>query len=588
MVRTALPGAGRSSELFGRLTRRQFLRGVTSLAVGASAAGLLAACAPQAPAAPSGQQQAPAAVSTAVVPKDISGAATAAPAAPAAAAGPTSAAPAAAAPTVAPTAAPTARGGMLSAAQEVDPVQLDPNTSSNFSALQAYEHVYESLTGYDEKTNIIPALAEKWETPNDTTYVFSLRKSVKFHNGQDLTAADVAYSIERGLDEKTASPWRSLLTPIKSIEVKDPLTVQFNLSAPYPGLLGAFAVLRNSGIFPKDWDKSNDPKLQAVGTGPFKLTEFVPTDHLTFQKNADYWDKGRPKLDGVTFKIMLDQNARIAALRSSQIQYAVVDAQGAEQLKGQQGIQVLQSPSAWLAVHPFNVSRKPFDDKRVRQALRMAVDTKEVIQKAVFGAGVPSGAVANGFGDWGLPESDLKYVKPDLEKAKQLLAEAGFPNGFETTITCSPQYPEFVATSLVCQEAWKKIGVNANVEQLEWGTYVKRASKAAGFDYDVGATAYTFRPDPDGYVYSTYKTDAEGNNGYSDPKMDQLLDQARSTTDQAKRKELYFQIQKMIEEDVPVMYWYVKFNIEAVTDKVGGYKQSFTQRRIFLKDTTIG
>jgi peptide/nickel transport system substrate-binding protein len=594
MVRTMRVGGG---EPPFRLTRRRFLRGVTGLTLGASAAGLLAACAPQAPSAPaaSGQQQAPAqAAATAVVPKDISGAATAAPAkpaAPAAAPAATTAPAAAAAPTAAPAAAaaPAAKpGGMLVGAQEVDPVQLDPFTSSNFSALQAYEFVYESLTGYDEKTQIIPALAEKWEMPDDKTYVFTLRKGVKFHNGQDLTGADVAYSIEKAMDEKTGSPWRSLFTPVKSIEVKDPLTVQFNLSTVYPGLLGAFAVLRNSGIIPKAWDKTGNTKLQAVGTGPFKLSEFVPTDHLTYQKNADYWDKGRPKLDGMTFKIMLDQNARIAALRSGQIQYAAVDAQGAEQLKGQQGIQVIQSPSAWLAVHPFNPSRKPFVDKRVRKALRMAVDTKEVIQKAVFGAGVPSGAIANGFGDWGLPESELKYAKPDIEGAKKLLAEAGFPNGFETSITCSPQYPEFVATSLVCQEAWKKIGVNAKVEQIEWGAYTKRSSKAGGFDYDIGATAFTFRPDPDGYVYAYYKTGAENNSGYSDPKMDDLLEQARTTSDTAKRKELYKQVQLMVEDEVPSMFWYVKNNIEAVTDKLSGYKQSFTLRRMFLKDSSIG
>jgi len=477
---------------------------------------------------------------------------------------------------------------MLVAAQEVDPVQLDPYASSNFSALQAYEFVYESLTGYDEKTQIIPALAESWETPNETTFVFHLRKGVKFHNGQDMTGADGAYSLETALDEKTGSPWRSLLTPIKSIEVKDPATVQINLTAPYPGLLGAFSVLRASAIVPKDWYKVDGAKLQAIGTGPFKLGEFVPTDHLTYQKFPDYWDKGRPKLDGMTFKIMLDQNARIAALRSGQIQYAALDAQGAEQLKGQTGIQVLQSPSAWLAVHPFNVSRKPFDDKRVRQALRMAVDTKEVIQKAVFGAGVPSGAIANGFGDWGLKESDLLYNKPDIEGAKKLLAEAGFPNGFQTTITCSPQYPEFVATSLVCQEAWKKIGVDAKVEQIEWGAYTKRSSKAGGFDYEIGATAFTFRPDPDGYVYSYYKTGGENNTGYSNPKMDDLLEQARTTLDQAKRRDLYTQIQKIADEDAVWMYWYVKNNVEAVTDKVGGFKQSFTQRRIFLKDTTLG
>jgi len=569
--------------------------------MGASAAGLLAACAPQAPSAPaSSGQQAPAqSVATAVVPKDISGAATAAPAAPAAAAAPTQAAPAskpaeakpaeAKPAAAAPTPAPAAKtGGTLIAAQEVDPVQLDPYASSNFSALQAYEFIYESLTGYDEKTQIVPALAERWETPNDTTYVFHLRKGVKFHNGQEMTGADVAYSLETAVDEKTGSPWRSLLTPIKSVEVKDPYTVQVNLTSPYPGLLGAFSVLRASAIIPKDWYKNNNPKLQAMGTGPFKLAEFVPTDHVTYQRHTDYWDKGRPQLEGMTFKIMLDQNARIAALRSGQIQMATLDAQGAEQLKGQAGLQVLSSPSAWLTTHPFNVSRKPFDDKRVRQALRMAVDTKEVIQKAVFGAGVPSGAIATGFGDWALPESELKYTKPDVEGAKKLLAEAGHPNGFATTILCSPQYPEFVATSLVCQEAWKKLGVDAKVEQVEWGTYVKRASKAAGFDYDIGATAFTFRPDPDGYLYLYYKTGGDSNTGYSDPKMDDLLEQARVTTDQAKRKQLYLEIQKMAEDEALWMYWYVKNNIEAVTDKVGGYKQSFTQRRIFLKDTTVG
>ncbi|HZO31162.1 MAG TPA: ABC transporter substrate-binding protein [Chloroflexota bacterium] len=601
MVRTADSGSDRSGRRAARLSRRHFLRGVTSVAMGASAAGLLAACAPQAPSAPaSSGQQAPAqSVATAVVPKDISGAATAAPAAPAAAAAPTQAAPAskpaeakpaeAKPAAAAPTPAPAAKtGGTLIAAQEVDPVQLDPYASSNFSALQAYEFIYESLTGYDEKTQIVPALAERWETPNDTTYVFHLRKGVKFHNGQEMTGADVAYSLETAVDEKTGSPWRSLLTPIKSVEVKDPYTVQVNLTSPYPGLLGAFSVLRASAIIPKDWYKNNNPKLQAMGTGPFKLAEFVPTDHVTYQRHTDYWDKGRPQLEGMTFKIMLDQNARIAALRSGQIQMATLDAQGAEQLKGQAGLQVLSSPSAWLTTHPFNVSRKPFDDKRVRQALRMAVDTKEVIQKAVFGAGVPSGAIATGFGDWALPESELKYTKPDVEGAKKLLAEAGHPNGFATTILCSPQYPEFVATSLVCQEAWKKLGVDAKVEQVEWGTYVKRASKAAGFDYDIGATAFTFRPDPDGYLYLYYKTGGDSNTGYSDPKMDDLLEQARVTTDQAKRKQLYLEIQKMAEDEALWMYWYVKNNIEAVTDKVGGYKQSFTQRRIFLKDTTVG
>ncbi|HYM68689.1 MAG TPA: ABC transporter substrate-binding protein, partial [bacterium] len=126
------------------------------------------------------------------------------------------------------------KGGTLIAAQEVDPVSLDPHTDANFSSLQGFEHIYESLTGYDEKTNIVPALAEKWEITNGSkTYTFHLRANVKFHNGQTMTADDVKYSIERVLDPKTASGWRSWVESIKEIKVIDPLTVQMNLDAPY-------------------------------------------------------------------------------------------------------------------------------------------------------------------------------------------------------------------------------------------------------------------------------------------------------------------------------------------------------------------
>lgn len=580
------------SSLVRPITRRGVLRVTGAVMLATAGESLLAACGAT-PGVPSGAASTPS--GSGATP---SAAPTAAPAS--AAPAPTATLSAAVAPanisgnatavaTTGPANAPTGaikRGGTLVAAQEVDPVQLDADTSSNFSALQAYEQVYESLTGYNARTEIVPALATSWDTPDPKTYIFHLRSGVKFHDGTELTADDVAYSIERGYDPQTASPWRSLTSAIKAIKVKDKATVEIDLSDTYPGLLGALAALRNTGIMPKDFAKNHNTKLEAVGTGPFRLAEYVPTDHLTYQRNPSYWDPGLPYLDTLTYKIMLDQNARIAALRAGQIKYAFLDAQGADQLKGQSGINVLQSPSAWLAVHPINVKRKPFDNVKVRQALRWAVDINEVIQKAVFGAGVPSGPIAAGFGNWGLPADQLVYTKADIPKAKQLLAEAGYPNGFKTSILCSPQYPEFVATSLVCQNAWKQIGVDCQVKQVEWGTYVKQAA-APGYDYDIGATAFTFRPDPDGYVYSSFVTGKEGNNGYSNPKVDKLLTDARSTLDNAKRKELYDQAQKILLDDVPFFWWYVKNNIDALTTDVQGYQQSFTGRRIFFKTSWI-
>jgi peptide/nickel transport system substrate-binding protein len=484
-------------------------------------------------------------------------------------------------------------GGTLVAAAEIDPISLDPHTNSNFSSIQAFDHIYESLTSYDEKTNIVPALAQSWDVTNGgKTYTFKLRPNVKFHNGQPMTAEDVKYSIERVIDPKTASPWKNWLDPIKEMKILDPLTIQMNLDAPFP-LLGSFAGMRAAGIIPKGLAEKENLKIKAIGTGPFKLAEYVPQDHVTYARNADYWDKPLPYLDGMVFKILTEENARLAALRAGQIQYAYLSAQGATQLEGVPTVSVMKSPYAWVVLHYINVYAKPLNDARVRRAMRMAVDTNEVIQKAVFGAGVPSGPVPTGYGDWFLDPQTLPYNKPDVEGAKKLLAEAGYPNGgFTIDIKCSPQYPEFVATTLVVQSSLKKIGIDVTVSQMEWGAFVALNTKTIRSGGKEGgqifASANTFRPDPDGYLYPYFHSQGNLNEGgYNNPKLDPLLAEARSSGNPAERRRLYQQIQRTVLEDSPNWWWYAKFNIEAVSSKVHGYAQSFTGRRLFLKRTWL-
>ena len=159
-----------------------------------------------------------------------------------------------------------------------------------------------------------------------------------------MTADDVKYSIDRVLDPKTASPWISWLKAIKEIKVVDPLTVQMNLDAPYP-LLGSFAGIRASGIIPKGLAEQENLKIKGIGTGPFKLVEYVPQDRIVYARNPDYWDKSLPYLDGMVFKVLTEENARIAALRAGQIQYAFLSGQGAAQLEGAPGITVNKSPT---------------------------------------------------------------------------------------------------------------------------------------------------------------------------------------------------------------------------------------------------
>jgi len=486
------------------------------------------------------------------------------------------------------------RGGTLTAAQEVDPLTLDPHKNSNFSALQGYEGVYESLTGYDEKTNVVPALAQKWEITNGgKTYVFHLRPNVKFHSGQAMTADDVQYSIGRVLDPKTAAPLRSWFDSIKEIRVIDPLTVEMNLDAPYPDLLSAFAALRASAIMPKGFAEQTNLTTKAIGTGPFKLVEYAPQEHISYTRNPDYWDQPLPYLDGMTFKVLGEENARLAALHAGQIEYAALSAQGAAQLGSAPGIQVLKAPYAWLGVHEINVSKKPLDDARVRRALRMAVDTREIIQKAVYGGGVPSGPINTGFANWALDPRTLSYLTPDVDAAKKLLAEAGYPNGgFAIEIKCSPQYPEIVASSLVIQQALRALNVNVNVVQMEWGALsaaITQAVQTGGRDGgEVFATANTFRPGPDGYIYPFFNSRGSYNLGnYSNPNLDRLMVEARQISNQDQRRSLYTEIQRTLLVDSPYWWWYAKFNTEALSAKFHGYQQSFTGRRIFLKKTWI-
>jgi peptide/nickel transport system substrate-binding protein len=480
------------------------------------------------------------------------------------------------------------RGGVLQAAQDVDPISLDPHANANVSALQGYEHAYESLTTYDEQLNVLPALAARWEIAADQrTYTFHLRPGVKFHNGQTLIGDDVKYSIERVLDPRTASPFRNVFAVIDDVTVLDPLTVRVHLTEPYPGLLAEFASLRASAVVPNRIADRVNLKLQAVGTGPFRLTEYVPQDHFTYVRHEDYWARPLPYLDGMAFKILPEEDARIAGVKAGQLHYAGLSAQGARAVRAVPGLRILQSPFAWAAAHRLNVGQKPLDDARVRRAIRLAVDTQEVIQKAVYGAGVPTGPLPTGFGGWALPPAALPYQKPDLEGARKLLAAAGYPNGgFTITVKCSPQYPEFVAFSVVLQAAAQKLGITVDVQQLEWGAYLKATARP--FDFQLGATAWTFRSDPDGYLFPFFHSTGVFNAGpYRNPRVDGLLEEARRTPGRAERVRLYREIQHLLLEDAAAFWYYVKINFEALSARVEGYAQSFTGRRMFLRNAWL-
>lgn len=537
----------------GQISRREFMQGLAVLAGGlAGASVLLAACAPT----PTPPPEVTAAPGTTPTPTKLAPTATAAPI---------------------PGAEPKP-GGHFIAALEVDPVGLDPQKHGNFSAIQAHEHIYEGLTEYDESMIVRPCLAESWEMPDDSTYIFHLRKDVKFHDGTDFVADDVKYSFERLLDPETASPMVESFNLIENVEVIDDNTVKFNLADPWAGFLGALAYRRSSSILKAGAAEKMNLDMQSVGTGPFKLVDYVPYDHVEYVKFDDYWKQPLPYVDRFTYKIVVDEEARVAGLRAGALHFAALSAEGAQRITGDENIELFEFPKAWLGYMPGNLGRKPFDDVRVRQAVNYALDFQEIIDKARSGAGVLTGPIATGFGDWYIPLEELPW-KQDVAKAKDLLATAGLPDGFETTIKCSPQYPEFVATAVVVAEQLKQIGVKAELIQQEWGEFAHDVSKAGGFNFDMAVSAMSFRSDPDGYFSSWVHPDAAWNTGYDNPTVSELTYAAATSGDSDERHQLYDQIQEIVMEEVPQFWCYAATAFHAVQRTAKGYVAQFSDLR---------
>ncbi len=535
----------------GRISRREFFKRAAALGLSLSAAQLLAACGPGGTTAPGAQQQP----------------ATAAPSGPKA-------------------------GGVSTWAAETDPVALNPITNSNFSSTQGFEHCYESLTAFDSKLNVVPALAESWTTPDDKTYIFKLRQGVKFHDGSEFTADDVKYTFDIVLDPKGPAIWRGNFDQVDKVEVVDKNTVKFTTKAPFPPLLGAFAILRSSAVLKKGAMESSKLETQVNGTGPYKLVEYVPKSQVKLTRNPDYWGKPLPYINEVTFKIMEEEEQRIAGLRSKTIDYAFLTADGAQRLKDEKGIVINRGPRAYLYTFIINRSRKPWSDKRARQALSLACDRQEIIDKVFSGQATMSAPIAYGFGDWFIPQDELKnkFYKVDLDKAKALLKDAGVPQGQEIDLMVTAFNQNFAGLAVVFKDQMAKIGLNVKIRTVEQGVFINDASAAAGFKYDMNGNAYTARHDPDGYVYNALysQNPSQPSIGYVNPTLDDLLVKARTTIDSAQRHTLYRQIQEILLDDAPNIWLCNDQVIEGTQTYLKGYSQSFyTYRSWGLKNAWL-
>jgi peptide/nickel transport system substrate-binding protein len=467
-------------------------------------------------------------------------------------------------------ASPVARtGGTLRVGLSADPAELDPHKTSLTAAWHVLEHIYEGLVTTNAALEPVPVLAEEWEISEDgLTYTFKLRQGVTFHNGREFVADDVKYSYERILDPETASPNVSELGSIETIEVVDPSTVIITLNAPDSSFL-AKLMGTSIAIVPKEEVEANGDLMQvAVGTGPFQFVEYVPNSVVTLERYPDYWEEGKPYLDGLEMQIVPDNTSRTTALVTGTvdfIEYAPV--QDLPIFESDETIKVAGDQNTNIRYMAINVSREPFTDVRVRQAIAMVIDRGPIIDSAVFGAGTATNIL--------FPESywagfPSEIPEPDIEGAKQLLAEAGYPDGFKTSILSWAQYAFLSNAAIVIQEQLKQIGIEAELELQENAIYLENYF-AGNFDLSVtGTSAYV---DPNDVVLANFGT-GESNNGigYSNPEMDELIAQAMEETDQAERAKIYRRIQEIILEDVVWVNLFIANQYEAMKEYVMGYE----------------
>jgi peptide/nickel transport system substrate-binding protein len=410
-----------------------------------------------------------------------------------------------------------------------------------------------------------------------------LRKGVKWHDGTELTAEDVKYTFDYIIEPKNAVYWRANFDRVGKIDALNKNTVKFTMTAPYAPLLGALAIRKNSAIVQKGAISKPSTNAQMVGTGPFKQVEYVPGSHMKLARFKEYWGAPAPYIEELTYKLLLDEDARVAALRSGAVDYARLSVEGKQRLREVQDLAWTSTPGMRIIALKFNMNRKPWDDVRIRQAINLAIDRQEIIEKALSGAGSPSGPLPPVFGQWSVPMEELnsKWYKPNPEKAKQLLKEAGYSPSKPADFICAPWSPFDIGVATVVADQLTRVGVNVKLRQLETGVFGKEENPPViNFDLNIGG--FSARHDPDGYLWQRLFTDGGKNpfsNGYKNEKLDALVLKGRTINDPAKRKEAYLEAQRIVLEEVPFAWLLVPQQIEAFRKRIQGFSPSPLESR---------
>ncbi|GAW27686.1 ABC transporter substrate-binding protein [Carboxydocella sp. JDF658] len=455
-------------------------------------------------------------------------------------------------------------------AKSGDPVGLDPINVTDGESIYVTQQIFDTLVEYkQDSTEIQPALAESWEASKDgLEWTFKLRQGVKFHDGTPFNAEAVKFNFDRWRDKNNpyhqgdfeyyAAMFGGFPGIIKEVKAVDEYTVKFILEKPNAPFLANLAMAA-FGISSPDAIKKygQDYFKNPVGTGPFKFVEWKKDDKVVLVKNEEYWGE-KAKVDKVIFRTIPDNSARLMELKAGTIDAMIgVNPDDVEGIKNDPNLQLLLRPSMNVGYLAMNTEKKPFDNVKVRQAINHAINKQALIDAFYAGLAKPA---KNPLPPslWGYND-EVKDYEYDPAKAKALLAEAGFPNGFKTRLWAMPVARPYMPQPKQIAEAIQKdlaaVGIQAEIVTFDWGTYLQKGENGEHELYLLGWTGDN--GDPDNFLYvlldkdNTTKGSASNVAFYKNDKVHDLLIKAQQESDQNKRAELYKQAQVLIKADAP-------------------------------------
>jgi peptide/nickel transport system substrate-binding protein len=462
------------------------------------------------------------------------------------------------------------RGGSLQVGLADDPPELDPHLTSSNASRTVLHNIFATLVEVDENLQVVPELAESWEISDDgKTYTFHLRQDVKFHDGTAFDAEAAKYNFDRMRDPEFGSARAGELVFVDDVTVDDKHTVTVTLSQPFGAFLPALASWSGMMVSPSAAEEHGREFSQVlIGAGPFRFVERIRDDRVVLERFDEYFKDGLPYLDQVVYRPFVDVDSRILNLESGAIHIInTVPGKAVPQFMDHQDITLsivggLGFRGLWV-----NTSSTDLGTPERRAAVSACID-RQIIVDTVFGEAAVPAIGPFSPATWVVDDTD-KAPERDLDRARELLEQAGVPDGFSFTLLITPDEESIRVASIVaamCQE----VGIDVQLQQAEFGSILSRMGEG---NYSAAQIELSPRNDPDLSAHPWFHTDGGINfSHYSNPEMDEILDAARASVDQAERRDLYRQSLEIFNRDFPYIFIYHLQEMKAFRNNLKGYR----------------